>query len=97
MFHAVLNVHLWCKPCASQKLTTPVFQLPTFTPLHLNGDSKWHSDVNVFLSDHDPSQVMDFYRIFENDRCLNTALSPSDVGNGNRNGGGEEGGDGIDG
>jgi hypothetical protein len=97
MFHAVLNVHPWCKPCASQKLTTPVFQLPTFAPLDLNGDSKWHADVNAFLLDHDPSQAMDFYCIFENDRGLNTALSPTGSGNDNRNGGGKEGGNGIGG
>jgi hypothetical protein len=37
---------------------------------------------------------MGFYYIFENNRGLNTALSPSGGGNGDRNGGGKEGGDG---
>jgi hypothetical protein len=48
LFHVVLNVHLWCKPCASQKLTTPVFQLPTFAPLNFKSDSKWYANINAF-------------------------------------------------
>jgi hypothetical protein len=69
----------------------PVFQSPTFAPLDLNSDSKWYAYVNAFLLDHAPSQVMDFYHIFENDRGLNTALSPSGGGDGDRNGSGKEG------
>jgi hypothetical protein len=94
LFHAVLNVHLWCKPCASQKLTTPAFQLPTFAPLNLNSDSKWYANVNAFLLDRNPSQVMDFYCIFENNRGSNTASSPSCSSNGDRKGGGKEGSNG---
>ena len=37
----------------------------TFTPLNLSGDSKWNADVSAFLSNHNPSCVMDFYHIFD--------------------------------
>ena len=90
----MLNIHLWCKPWSSQKLTTPVFQSPTFALLDLNSDSKWYANINAFLLDHAPSQVMDFYRIFENNRGLNTASSLSGGSDGDRNSGGKEGGDG---
>jgi hypothetical protein len=76
IIHVVLNVHLWS-----------VFQMPTFAPLGLNGDSKWHANINAFLSDHNPSRVMDFYCIFKNDRGLHAASNPSGGGNGSRNGG----------
>jgi hypothetical protein len=67
LFHAILHVHLRYKPCATQMITVPDFQSSTFAPLDLNGDRKWIANVNAFLSDHDPSRLMDFYCIFESD------------------------------
>ncbi len=55
LFHAILHVHLWYKPCATQMVTIPECQSPTFAPLDLNGDRKWIANVNAFLLDHDPS------------------------------------------
>jgi hypothetical protein len=55
LFHAILHVHLWHKPCATQMVTIPDFQSPTFAPLDSNGDRKWIANVNAFLLDRDPS------------------------------------------
>ena len=54
----------------------------------MNGDRKWIANVNAFLSDHDPSQLMDFYPIFESDSYLNKPLSPSGDGESEHDGGG---------
>jgi hypothetical protein len=88
LFHAILHVHLWYKPCATQMVTIPDFQSPTFAPLDLNGNRKRIANVNAFLSDHNPSRLMDFYHIFESDSYLNKPLSPSSDGESEYDGGG---------
>ncbi len=51
-----------------------VFSLPLFGPLHWTGDNRWNEAIDAFVSDHNPSQIMDFYQLFVHGSAYESAV-----------------------